>query len=119
MKEPVIECLENAKTVLDAVGPLVLEHDDSCILTQGVASARNWIERTLNENRSLRWNLVADKLPTHDRAVAIFPPHHGHEFATWNSKESCWDDELGDDYMCDKDAVTAWYEIPPVPREIK
>ena len=118
MKEYAYECIKNAKDVLDAVGPLVLQHDESCILTQGVATARNWCERILNEDGSLRWNLVGDKLPNHYRAVAIFPPHKGHGFATWNSKEDCWDDESGDDYMCDKDAVKAWFEIPAVPREL-
>lgn len=119
MKESVVECLENAKTVLDAVGPLVLEHDKTCILTQGVASARNWCELILKEKYP-GWHLVSeDGFPTHDKAVAIFPPFLSNEFACWNKECDCWDGEDGDDYMCDKDAVFAWFEIPEVSPEIK
>jgi len=42
--------LKNAIEVLDAVGPLVLTHDDSCILTQGVSDAVNMAKRALNES---------------------------------------------------------------------
>lgn len=90
MKESVVECLKNAKTVLDAVGPLVLEHDKTCILTQGVASARNWCESILKEKYP-GWHLVSeDGFPTHDKAVAIFPPFLSNEFACWNKECDCW-----------------------------
>ena len=51
--EKLIECVKNAKDVLDAAGPIVLGNDDSCIITQGVASAMNWCERLLKEHENL------------------------------------------------------------------
>lgn len=48
-----IECVKNAKDVLNAAGPIVLGNDDSCIITQGVASAMNWCERLLKEHENL------------------------------------------------------------------
>lgn len=66
------------------------------------------------------WKLCKDELPaTHDRAVAIYPPFKGREFACWNEHDGCWDTEYGDDYLCDREKVIAWFEIPPVPEEIK
>jgi hypothetical protein len=119
MKETVVECIKNAKDVLDAVGPVILEHDKTYILTQGVASARNWCELVLKEQYP-GWHMVSeDGFPAHDRPVAIFPSFHGHEFACWNEKCDSWDSEDGDDYMCDKDAVAAWFEIPIIPDELK
>lgn len=41
------ECLANCRSVLNACGPLILEHDDTDILTQGCVGAVNWIERVL------------------------------------------------------------------------
>ena len=58
MKETVVECIKNAKDVLDAVGPVILGHDDSGILTQGIASARNWCERVLKEQYP-GWHMVS------------------------------------------------------------
>ena len=60
-----------------------------------------------------------DGFPAHDRPVAIFPSFHSNEFACWNEECDCWDSEDGDDYMCDKDAVVAWFEIPTIPDELK
>lgn len=66
------------------------------------------------------WKLCKDGLPaTHDRAVAIYPPFKSKEFACWNEHEGCWDTEGGDDYLCAKEKVIAWFDIPPVPEEIK
>ena len=44
------ECLKNAKVVLDAVGPFILGKDQEGLLTHGVATARNWIERVLEND---------------------------------------------------------------------
>lgn len=46
----IYECLKNAKDVLDAVGPFILDKDEVGSLTYGVAAARNWIERVLRDN---------------------------------------------------------------------
>ena len=58
------------------------------------------------------WKKTSEEVPSHDEPVAIRPSHLGHQFAVWNKHEECWDDESGDDYMCDKDAVEEWFEIP-------
>ena len=50
--------------------------------------------------------------PEHDEPVAIWPSFQGHQFAIWNVKCDCWDDETGDDYMCDKGEVKCWFNIP-------
>lgn len=66
-----------------------------------------------------QWKKTSEELPNHGRAVAIFPHHNGHEFACWNNYHKCWDTEDGDDYMCDKDAVYCWFDIPEVPEELR
>lgn len=116
--ENIKECLKNAKDVFDAVGPFLLGKDDSGILTQGVASARNWIERIFEKDIKF-WKYTDKETPRTKEPVAIFPSFQGHEFAVWNDYEQCWDDETGDDYMCDKDKVIGWCEIPPIPEEMK
>jgi len=57
------------------------------------------------------WCLTKDQVPEDDEPVAIYPSFQGHQFAVWNKHEECWDDESGDDYMCNKDAVEKWYKI--------
>lgn len=57
------------------------------------------------------WRLTKDRLPEDDNPVAIWPSFHGSQFAVWNKACDCWDDESGDDYLCDKDAVEKWYPI--------
>lgn len=57
------------------------------------------------------WRLTKDRLPEDDNPVAIWPSFHGCQFAVWNKACDCWDDESGDDYLCDKDAVEKWYPI--------
>lgn len=49
-KQNIEECLKNAKVVLDAVGPFILGKDQEGLLTHGVATARNWIERVLEND---------------------------------------------------------------------
>lgn len=49
-KQNIEECLKNAKVVLDAVGPFILDKDQVGLLTYGVATARNWIERVLEND---------------------------------------------------------------------
>ncbi len=66
-----------------------------------------------------KWTKTSESLPTHGRAVAIFPHHNGIEFGCWNNYHKCWDTPDGDDYMCDKESVFCWYEIPDVPAEFK
>jgi hypothetical protein len=58
------------------------------------------------------WRDADRELPEHDEPVAIWPSFQGHQFAIWNKHEECWDDESGDDYLCDKDAVSQWFNIP-------
>ena len=67
----------------------------------------------------VNWKKVSNELPSHSRAVAIFPHHNGNEFACWNEYHKCWDTPDGDDYMCDKDSVFCWVEIPDVPQALK
>lgn len=62
------------------------------------------------------WRRVSDGLPTHSRAVAISPDVMGSGFACYNDDAKCWDTEDGDDYLCDIDAVTYWFDIPEAPR---
>ncbi len=57
------------------------------------------------------WCLTKDQVPEDDEPVAIYPSFQGHQFAVWNKHEQCWDDESGDDYLCDKEAVDKWYKI--------
>ena len=57
------------------------------------------------------WHVTKDEVPENDEPVAIYPSFHGHQFAVWNKHEQCWDDESGDDYLCDKDAVDKWFPI--------
>ena len=57
------------------------------------------------------WRLTKDMLPEDDEPVAIWPSFHGQQFAVWNNACDCWDDESGDDYLCDKDAVEKWFPI--------
>lgn len=57
------------------------------------------------------WHLASKDLPEDDEPVAIWPSFRGHQFAVWNSYDNCWDDESGDDYLCDKDAVQKWFKI--------
>lgn len=49
-KQNIEECLKNAKVVLDAVGPFILDKDQVGLLTHGVATARNWIELVLEND---------------------------------------------------------------------
>lgn len=58
------------------------------------------------------WHDASKEKPEHDEPVAIWPSFQGHQFAIWNKHEQCWDDETGDDYMCDKDEVEYWFDIP-------
>lgn len=58
------------------------------------------------------WRDADKEKPEHDEPVAIWPSFQGHQFAIWNKHEDCWDDESGDDYLCDKDKVTQWFNIP-------
>ena len=58
------------------------------------------------------WHDAKKEKPEHDEPVAIWPSFQGHQFAIWNAKCDCWDDETGDDYMCDKDKVDYWFDIP-------
>ena len=57
------------------------------------------------------WRLTKDMLPEDDEPVAIWPSFQGRQFAVWNKACDCWDDESGDDYLCDKDAVEKWFPI--------
>lgn len=57
------------------------------------------------------WHVTKDEVPENDEPVAIYPSFQGHQFAVWNQHEQCWDDESGDDYLCDKDEVAKWYPI--------
>lgn len=65
------------------------------------------------------WKFTKDETPKTKEPVAIFPEYKGKSFACWNDYEKCWDDETADDYLCDKESVKCWYEIPPVPEEMK
>lgn len=65
------------------------------------------------------WKFTKDETPKTKEPVAIFPEFNGNSFACWNDYEKCWDDETADDYLCDKDSVKCWYEIPPIPEEMK
>lgn len=67
------------------------------------------------ETTESKWNSVKNGVPTHNRAVAIYPPFKGCEFACYNEFECCWDTEDGDDYLCDLDEVEKWFEIPLPP----
>ena len=58
------------------------------------------------------WKKTSEELPENDEPVAIRPSFQGRQFAVWNKHCECWDDESGDDYMCDKDAVAEWFPIP-------
>ena len=58
------------------------------------------------------WKKTSEELPENDEPVAIRPSFQGNQFAVWNKDCNCWDDESGDDYMCDKDAVDEWFPIP-------
>lgn len=75
------------------------------------------LEATISKMETTqKWNSVKNGVPTHNRAVAIFPPFKGCEFACYNEFECCWDTEDGDDYLCDLDEVEKWFEIPlPTP----
>lgn len=57
------------------------------------------------------WRLTKEMLPEDDEPVAIWPSFQGRQFAIWNKACDCWDDESGDDYLCDKDAVEKWFPI--------
>lgn len=57
------------------------------------------------------WHVTKDEVPENDEPVAIYPSFQGHQFAVWNQHEQCWDDESGDDYLCNKDEVAKWYPI--------
>lgn len=59
-----------------------------------------------------QWHKTSEAVPENDEPVAIRPSFQGHQFAVWNAHYECWDDESGDDYMCDKEAVTEWFPIP-------
>lgn len=58
------------------------------------------------------WHKTSEEVPEHDEPVAIRPSVRGHQFAVWNKHEQCWDDESGDDYMCNKEDVAEWFDIP-------
>lgn len=57
------------------------------------------------------WHIASLESPEDDEPVAIWPSFRGHQFAVWNKHEQCWDDESGDDYLCDKEAVQKWFKI--------
>ncbi len=57
------------------------------------------------------WHVTKDDVPEDDEPVAIYPSFKGHQFAVWNKHEQCWDNEFGDDYLCNKDEVAKWYPI--------
>lgn len=57
------------------------------------------------------WHVTKADVPENDEPVAIYPSFQGHQFAVWNKHEQCWDNESGDDYLCDKDAVDKWFPI--------
>lgn len=57
------------------------------------------------------WHVTKDSVPDNDEPVAIYPSFQGHQFAVWNKHEQCWDDESGDDYLCNKEEVDKWYPI--------
>jgi hypothetical protein len=38
------------------------------------------------------------------------------ELLVWNCEHECWDDAEGDDYECDKFAVSHWMFLPPPPK---
>ena len=57
------------------------------------------------------WHVTKAEVPENDEPVAIYPSFQGHQFAVWNKHEQCWDNESGDDYLCDKDAVDKWFPI--------
>ena len=37
----------------------------------------------------------------------------------WNCEHMCWDDEDGDDWFCNADAVTHWMALPDLPSNVK
>lgn len=38
---------------------------------------------------------------------------------TWNCYYDCWDDEEGDDYLCDKEAVEKWISLDEITSELE
>ena len=70
-------------------------------------------------NKMNEWKYTKDETPKTKEPVAIYPPFHSQQFACWNDYEQCWDTEDGDDYLCNKEEVLCWYEIPEVPEEMK
>lgn len=66
----------------------------------------------IKNSKSSSWVKASDRMPDHHNAVPIFPSFNGEEFACWNDYDKCWDTLDGDDYLCDKDTVIAWYDLP-------
>ena len=58
------------------------------------------------------WIKITERLPEEDKRYLVM--YKGYVcILSFNSFHKCWDDEEGDDYECDIEAVTHWQEITP------
>lgn len=71
----------------------------------GFEAGAKWAD----EHPKSPWISVKDRLPEDEECVYVIPQC---KLLCWNEYHNVWDDEDGDDYYCDKDAVSHWMPIP-------
>jgi hypothetical protein len=56
-------------------------------------------------------------LPVIDMQCLVIRKNYNYiETMSWNSTELCWDDESGDDFLCDIYEVEYWQPFPEMPK---
>ncbi len=66
----------------------------------------------------MKWNNINSIYPEQDAECLV--EYKGRLcILTWNAHYESWDDEYGDDYVCDKDQVEKWITLDEVKSNIK